>query len=238
MVAGMGELHLDVVLERLRREYGVQVRKGRPWVAYKETIARAVAAVEGEFIHQTGGRGQYGRVILACALASALRHPLRETIRGGVIPAQFIPAVERGVRDAAQTGVLGGHEVTDLAVRLEGGSTHPVDSSELAYRTAAAAFRDGLRQGEPVLLEPLFRIEVLVPSDYTGSVLSQLAARRAEIDRVESRPGGIEAIAGQVPLPRPSATSRHCVRRRRVAACSRWSSTITPRWMRRGRRRC
>ena len=202
VVAGMGELHLDVVLERLRREYGVQVRKGRPWVAYKETITRAVAAVEGEFIHQTGGRGQYGRVVLSLRpgeRGSGIR--FENHVKAGVIPAHFIPAVERGVHDAAQTGVLGGHQVTDVEVRLEGGATHPVDSTELAFRTATAgAFRDGLRQGEAVLLEPLFRIEVLVPSEYTGSVLSQLAARRAEIGSVESHPGGVEAIGGLVPL--------------------------------------
>jgi elongation factor G len=122
-------------------------------------------------------------------------------VRGGAIPGEFIPAIEQGIRDAAQSGVLGGHAVTDVEVTLRGGSSHPVDSSEAAYRTAAGlAFRDGLSQGEPALLEPVFRIEVLTPSEFTGAVLAQLAARRADIERVEPRAGGIEAIAGQIPL--------------------------------------
>ena len=202
LIAGMGELHLEVLVERLRREYGVQVWMGRPRVSYKESIVREVRAVEGRFIHQTGGRGQYGHVILALRPGeprSGVR--FESAIRGGAIPAQFIPAVERGVREAAQIGVLGGYAVTDVAVTLHGGSSHPVDSSELAYRMAAAqAFHDGLRHGQPVLLEPVFRVEVLTPSEFTGAVLAQLAARRADIDRVEPRSGGIEAIVGQVPL--------------------------------------
>jgi elongation factor G len=180
----------------------VQVLMGRPRVAYKETIGREVPAVEGRFIRQTGGRGHYGHVVLALRPGepgSGVR--FQSALRKGVIPAQFLPAVEQGVRDAAQAGVLAGYAVTDVAVTLRDGSWHPVDSSEVAYRTAATeAFRDGLRRGHPVLLEPLCRIEVLTPPEFTGAVLAQLAARRAQIGRVEPRAGGIEAIAGEVPL--------------------------------------
>lgn len=202
MVAGMGELHLEVLLERLRREYGVQVWMGRPRVTYKETITRAVATAEGRFIRQTGGHGQYGHVVLS--LRPAARGSgvsFAAEVAGGAVPRQFIPAVEQGVKDAAQSGVLAGYAVADVEAVLTGGSSHPVDSSDLAFRTAAAiAFREGLRQGQPVLLEPVFRIEVLVPVEFTGAVLGQLGARRARIERVEPRPDGIEAVVGQVPL--------------------------------------
>lgn len=202
MIAGTGELHLEVLLDRLRREHGAQVLMGRPWVAYRETLARAVPAAEGRLVRQTGGRGQYGHVVLAMKpgeRGSGIR--FENAITGGVIPQQFIPAVERGVRDAARSGGPAGHEVTDVEVRLHGGSSHPVDSSEPAFRTAAAmAFREGLRRGGTVLLEPVCRIEVLVPGEYTGAVLSQLSARRADIQGVEPRPGGFDAIAGHVPL--------------------------------------
>ena len=202
VVAGMGELHLEILLERLRREYGVQARMGRPRVTYKEAITRLVPSVEGRFIRQSGGHGQYGHVILELRPGepgSGVR--FENAITGGVIPRQFIPAVEQGVRDAAQNGVLGGYAVTDLVVRLHGGSSHDVDSSELAFHNAAVlGFREGIKQGRPVLLEPIFRIEVIVPGEYTGAVLGQLVACRAEIAGVEPRPGGVEAITGRVPL--------------------------------------
>ncbi len=202
VVAGMGELHLEVLLERLRREYGVPATMGRPHVTYKETITRAVPRVEGRFIHQTGGHGQYGHVIFSLRPgAPGSGVSFENALSGTAVPRQFVPAVEQGVRDAVQSGVLAGYAVTDVAVRLEGGSSHVVDSSELAFRNAgAAALREGLRQGAPVLLEPLFRIEVLAPQANTGAVLGGLTARRAQIAAVEPRPGDIEAISGFVPL--------------------------------------
>jgi len=200
LIGGMGELHLEIVLDRLQREYGVRARLGKPRITYKETITQRVPSVEGRFIRQTGGHGQYGHVALEL-------HPsepgsgIRFEVMGGIIPKQFIPAVELGVRDAAQNGVLRGYAVTDVVSRLIGGSHHPVDSSELAFRTAAAiAFRDGLRRGKPVLLEPIVRIEVIAPVEYTGAILGQLVARRAEIVGTEHLPGGVEAIRGMVPL--------------------------------------
>jgi elongation factor G len=202
LIAAMGELHLEILLDRLEREYGVAAKMGRPRVAYKETITREVAAEEGRFVHQTGGHGQYGHVILSLhpgARGSGMR--FENAVTGGAVPRQFIPAVEQGVRDAAEIGALAGYPVTDIEVRLEGGSSHSVDSSEFAYRAAAIqACRAAFGKGRMVLLEPMFRIEVLVPTEYTGAALAQLGARRAEIEAVAPRPGGVEAIAGQVPL--------------------------------------
>jgi elongation factor G len=202
VIAGMGELHLDVLVERLHREHGIRVWMGRPRVTYKETITRVVPAVEGRFIRQTGGHGQYGHVILSLrpgSRGSGIR--FKSAVGGGAVPRQFIPAVEQGVRDGAQSGALAGYAVTDVEVQLEGGSSHPVDSSDLAFRTAGSiAFREGLRRADPALLEPIFRIEVLVPVEFTGAVVGQLGTRRAQIEAVEQRPGGTEAISGKVPL--------------------------------------
>lgn len=202
LIGGMGELHLDVLLERLRREHGIKVRMGRPRVTYKETITQTVGSVEGRFVHQSGGHGQYGHVILELRPAEpGTGIGFENAVGGGIIPRQFIPAIERGVRESAQSGVVGGYAVADVMVRLRGGSSHPVDSSELAFRNAAAqAFQEGLRLGKSVLLEPFFRIEVIAPSEYTGAVLGQLAARRAIIEGSDTRPGGLEAITGRVPL--------------------------------------
>ncbi|MBI4986401.1 MAG: elongation factor G [Rhodocyclales bacterium] len=202
LIAGMGELHLEVLLERVRREFGIAVRMGRPRVNYKETITRAVPAATGRCVRQTGGHGQYGHVVLALepgARGSGI--VFGRAIKGDAVPHQFIAAIEQGVRDAAQAGVLGGYAVADVAVTLAGGSSHAVDSSDLAFRTAAAlAFREGLRLGEPMLLEPVVRIELLVPAEFTGAVLAQLSARRATIQEVAPRPGDVEAILGRLPL--------------------------------------
>lgn len=202
VVAGMGELHLEVLLERVRREHGVKVNMGRPRVTYKETLARAVPRMEGQHIRQTGGHGQYGHVVLALkpgAPDSGVR--FENAIKAGVIPSQFIPAVEKGVHDAVQSGPLGGYPVTDIEVRLYDGSFHPVDSSDLAFRTAAAmAVRDGLDKGGGVLLEPIVTLEVLTPEEYLGDVLGQLTARRCEIMGSDPSPGGVTVVRAQAPL--------------------------------------
>jgi elongation factor G len=202
VVAGMGELHLEVLLERVKREHGVQVNMGRPRVTYKETITRAVPRVEGHHIRQTGGHGQYGHVVLALTpgeRGSGLR--FENAIKRGVIPQQFIPAVEKGVRDATLNGPLGGYPVTDLTVRLYDGSFHPVDSSELAFRAAAVqAMREGMEQGGAVLLQPIVELEVVAPGEYLGDVLGQLAARQANITDSGPEPGGVQVIRAEVPL--------------------------------------
>jgi elongation factor G len=202
LIAGMGELHLEVLLERARREHHVQLRAGRPRVAYKETITRAAPRVEGRHVRQTGGHGQYGHVVLSLTPgAPGSGIVFENAITGGIIPGQFIPAIEAGVRAAAQAGALGGYPVADIRVRLEDGSFHPVDSSEPAFHTAAMqAFRRGLELGRSTLLEPLARLEVVAPEEFLGDVLGLLSARRCQITGTESRPGGTAVVRGEAPL--------------------------------------
>jgi elongation factor G len=202
ILSGMGELHLEILIDRLRIEHGVQVLTGKPRVAYKETIGRAVARADESFIRQTGGHGQYGHVVLAMEPAGRGAGILFENaITGGAIPPAFIPAVETGVREASASGVIGGYPVTDIQVRLVDGSTHPVDSNPLAFKIAASmALRSGLEQGAPVLLEPVVKAEVLTPEEHLGDVLGQLTTRRAEIEGVDDRPGEMRAIRCMVPL--------------------------------------
>jgi elongation factor G len=202
LVAGMGELHLEVLLDRVRREHGVRINVGRPRVTYKETITARVPRAEGSHIRQTGGHGQYGHVILE--LRPGERGSgivFKSRVSPQAIPRQFVPAVEQGVRDAAHSGPLGGYAVTDVEVRLIDGSFHEVDASDIAYRAAAAhAMREGLERGAAVLLEPVFRLEVVVPGEYAGDVLGQLAARRCMVTGTEVGPGGAQIIRGEVPL--------------------------------------
>ncbi|MBT3012028.1 MAG: elongation factor G [Candidatus Thiodiazotropha sp. (ex Lucina aurantia)] len=202
ILSGMGELHLEVLLDRLQREQGVNVRTGNPKVAYKETITQTAAGVEGRFVRQTGGHGQYGHVVIEITPGVTGSGLLFENrISGGAIPAAYIPAVESGIREAARSGVIGGYPVTDIKVALTDGSEHSVDSNPMAYQIAAGmALRSGLEKGVPVLLEPIVRCEVITPEEHLGDVLAQLANRRAEIDGVSDRPGQIKAIRNQVPL--------------------------------------
>jgi elongation factor G len=202
LLAGMGELHLEVLLERLKREQGVSVRTGKPRVAYKETITHAVDNVEGRFIRQTGGHGQYGHVVLALTPEEIQEGIVFENlITAGDIPTAFIPAVEDGLHEAARSGVIGGYPVTGIKVMLIGGSTHDVDSNPLAFKVAAGiALRNGLEMGNPTLLEPVVACEVITPEDHLGDVLAQLATRRADIEGMVDRRGGIKVIRNQVPL--------------------------------------
>jgi elongation factor G len=202
LIAGMGELHLEVLIERLKREQGVNVRTSTPKVAYKETISRSVTRAEGRFIRQTGGKGHYGHVVLDLAPGgSGEGLTIENRVTGGAIPTEFIPSVETGIREAANNGVIGGYPVTDLQVTLVDGSAHDTDSNPLAFKVAAGmALRDGLEKGRPVLLEPVVRSEVLTPEEHLGDVLGQLTARRAEIEGVSDKPGQIKAIRNLVPL--------------------------------------
>ncbi len=202
ILAGMGELHLEVLVERLKREQGVNVRTGTPKVAYKETISRPVSRAEGRFIRQTGGKGHYGHVVIELAPGETGEGLLIENrISGGAIPKEYIPSVETGIREASNNGVIGGYPVTDLRVTLVDGSTHDTDSNPLAYKIAAGmALRDGLDKGRSVLMEPVVRGEVLTPEEHLGDVLGQLTARRAEIEGVGDKPGQMKAIRNLVPL--------------------------------------
>ena len=201
IISGMGELHLDIVTDRLRREFQVASHMGRPQVAYRETV-RAAAAAEGSHIRQTGGRGQFGRVTLQVSpreRGSGL--VFVDQTRGGPIPSEFIPAVEAGVREACGAGVLAGYPVVDIEVALMDGQAHEVDSTELAFKIGAAeALREALRRGEPVLLEPIMRIEVVCPENRMGDVLSDLNGRRAHVTGISASPGRTEAIMALIPL--------------------------------------
>ncbi len=202
IISGMGELHLDVLVDRMMREFKVEAKVGRPRVAYRESITRPVEKADYRYVKQTGGRGQYGHVVLS--LEPGERGSgivFEEKIVGGVIPREYIPAVEKGVREAAESGVLAGYPVTDIKVTLYDGSYHEVDSSEMAFKMAAAfAFREGVRRGGPVLLEPIMKVEVVVPEEYIGEVMGQLNSRRGEIQGMEMRPGNAQAVRAMVPL--------------------------------------
>jgi elongation factor G len=200
LISGMGELHLEIIVDRLSREFGLGANIGTPQVAYKETLRKAVRS-EGKYVKQSGGRGQYGHVWLEIGPNEQGRgFEFRNKIVGGVVPREFIPAVEKGVQEALEEGVLAGFPVVDVVVSLVDGSYHEVDSSELAFKVAGSmGFKSGARRAHPVLLEPIMSVEVLVPKEYLGDVISTLSSRRGKIVSIESRPGS-EAIIAEVPL--------------------------------------
>ena len=202
VISGMGELHLEVLVDRMLREFKVQAKIGRPRVAYRESISRPVPKSEYRYIKQTGGHGQYGHVVLRLEPGAPSSGVVFENkVVGGKIPKEFIPAVEKGVREAAEGGVLAGYPVTDVAVYLTDGSSHDVDSSEMAFKMAGSlGFKQAVHQGGPVLLEPVMRIETVVPVDFVGDVTGDMAARRAEVTGIELRPGNAQAILAMVPL--------------------------------------
>ncbi|MCM8783528.1 MAG: elongation factor G [Candidatus Omnitrophica bacterium] len=200
IIWGMGELHLEIILERLAREFNVQTNVGRPQVAYKETIRKKVLS-EGKFIQQTGGKGQFGKVVIEVEPGEKNSGIVFiNRITRGVIPKEFIPAVEAGVREAAQTGVLANFPIIDIKVSLIDGAYHEVDSSEFSFRMAGSlALREALKKGEPILMEPIMDIEVITPEEYLGEVLGDLNSRRAQIVGLGQR-GNIKTIRGFVPL--------------------------------------
>jgi elongation factor G len=202
IISGMGELHLDILVDRMLREFKVQANVGNPRVAYHETITRTVPETEYKFVKQTGGHGQYGHVVLRIEpLESGSGFVFDEEIRGGSIPQEFIPAVEKGVKEAVESGVLSGYPMTDLKVTLLDGSYHEVDSSDMAFRMAAIfAFREGAPKGKPVLLEPIMKVEVVVPEEHTGDVLGQISSRHGNVLGMDVRPGNAQAVHAEVPL--------------------------------------
>jgi len=202
MIWGMGELHLDVLVERMRREFKVQARIGRPRVAYKESILRAVPKLKYTHKKQTGGHGQFAQVEISLEPGEpGSGVEFEQKIRGGTIPQEFIPAVEKGVREAAESGVLAGYPVTDIKVSLLDGAFHEVDSSDMAFKVAGSmAFKQGVQQAGPVLLEPMMKVEVVVPQEAVGDVTGDLAARRANILGIESRPGNTQVVNAGAPL--------------------------------------
>ncbi|MCF7936737.1 MAG: elongation factor G [Synergistales bacterium] len=200
IISGMGELHLEVIVDRLKREYGVDVRVGKPQVSYRETVLSAAKA-EGRFVKQTGGRGQYGHVWLEMEpLPGHIGFEFEDRIVGGVVPRDYIPAVEKGVRECLTNGILGGYPVTGLKVKLVDGSYHDVDSSEMAFKAAASlAFKENMKQADPVLMEPIMLVEVVSPEEYVGDVMGDLSARRGHVDAMEVR-ANARIIRAKVPL--------------------------------------
>jgi len=200
IIAGMGELHLEIIVDRMMREYKVEANVGKPQVAYKETIKRK-AQVEGKFVRQSGGKGQYGHVWLELEPQEiGAGFEFVNKIVGGAIPREYIPAVQRGVEEATQNGVLGGYPVLDLKVTLYDGSYHEVDSSEMAFKIAGSmAFKDGMKKADPALLEPIMKVEVTVPEEYMGDVLGDINSRRGRIEGMDAR-NGAQVIRSFVPL--------------------------------------
>jgi elongation factor G len=202
IISGMGELHLDILVDRMLREFRVQANIGRPRVAYRESITRPVPKVDHKYAKQSGGRGQYGHVVISLEPGERGSGIIFENkIIGGSIPKEYIPAVQKGIMEAADSGVLAGYPVVDTKITLFDGSFHEVDSSEMAFKMAASmAFKEGVQRGSPVLLEPIMKVEVVVPDDYLGDVIGQLNSRRGNIQGMEVRPGNAQAIRANVPL--------------------------------------
>jgi len=201
IISGMGELHLDIIVDRMKREFGVEANVGAPQVAYRETIRKSVE-VEGKFVRQSGGRGQYGHVLLKLEpLHDAEKSfEFENAIVGGVVPREFIPAVEKGVADAMEGGVLAGYPLVDVKATLIDGSYHEVDSNEQAFRIAGSmALRKGALDAKPVLLEPIMKVEVSTPEEYMGDVMGDLNSRRGMISGMEDAPAG-KIVRADVPL--------------------------------------
>jgi elongation factor G len=202
IISGMGELHLEILIDRMLREFRVQARVGKPQVAYRETITRPVEKADYRYVKQTGGRGQYGHVVLALEPGEPGSGIVYENdIVGGVIPKEYLPAVEKGVREAAEAGVLAGYPVVDIKARLYDGSYHEVDSSDMAFKMAASmAFKEGIHKGDPILQEPIMKVEVIAPDEFLGEIMGQLNARRGNIMGTEMRPGNTQMVTAMVPL--------------------------------------
>jgi elongation factor G len=203
IISGMGELHLEIIVDRMKREFGVEASVGKPQVAYRETIRKTVDEVEGKFVKQSGGRGQYGHVVLKIEPLppGGKGFEFVDAIKGGVVPREYIPAVEKGIVETLPAGVLAGYPVVDVKATLFFGSYHDVDSNENAFKMAASmAFKDGMRRASPVLLEPMMAVEVETPEDYAGGVMGDLSSRRGMVQGMEDMAGGGKAIRAEVPL--------------------------------------
>jgi elongation factor G len=201
IISGMGELHLEIIVDRMVREFRVEANVGRPQVAYRETVRKRVEKVNGKFIRQSGGRGQYGHVVINLEPSGAGQGFIFEDmIVGGAIPREYIGPVEQGIKEALETGVLAGYPMVDVKVELVFGSYHDVDSSEMAFKIAGSmAFKEAARQASPALLEPMMKVEVVCPEAYMGDILGDLAARRGKIGGMTQR-GEAQVIAATVPL--------------------------------------
>ena len=203
IISGMGELHLEILVDRMKREFGVEASVGKPQVAYRETIKGAAKDVEGKFIKQSGGRGQYGHVVLNLEpMPQGGGYAFVDAIKGGVVPREFIPAVDKGIKETLEAGVLAGYPVVDVKATLVFGSYHDVDSNENAFRMAGSmAFKEGMRRAKPVLLEPMMSVEVETPEEFTGNVMGDLSSRRGMVHGMEDiAGGGGKIVRAEVPL--------------------------------------
>ncbi|WBM36489.1 elongation factor G [Alcaligenes faecalis] len=202
IIGGMGELHLEIIVDRMKREFGVEANVGKPQVAYRETISKSVRDVEGKFVRQSGGKGQYGHVVFTLEPQEAGKgFEFVDAIKGGVVPREYIPAVEKGVLEALNSGVLAGYPVVDVKVTLTFGSYHDVDSSEQAFKMAAIfGFKEAAKQASPVILEPMMAVEVETPEDYAGNVMGDLSSRRGMVQGMDDMVGAGKLIKAEVPL--------------------------------------
>lgn len=201
IISGMGELHLEIIVDRMKREFGVEANIGRPQVTYRETLRKAVKDIEGKFVRQSGGKGQYGHVVLSLEpLAAGSGFVFEDATKGGVVPREYIPSVEKGLREAMNTGVLAGYPVVDVKATLTFGSYHDVDSSEMAFRMAAIlGFKEGARRADPVILEPVMHVEVETPEEYAGNIMGDLSSRRGLVQGMAEQYGS-QIIRADVPL--------------------------------------
>jgi elongation factor G len=202
IISGMGELHLEIIVDRMKREFSVEANVGKPQVAYRETIRKVCEEIEGKFVKQSGGRGQYGHVVLKLEpLPPGGGFEFVDAIKGGVVPREYIPAVDKGIQETLPSGILAGYPVVDIKATLFFGSYHDVDSNENAFRMAASmAFKDGMRKASPVLLEPMMSVEVETPEDYAGTVMGDLSSRRGMLQGMDDMVGGGKVIKAEVPL--------------------------------------
>ncbi|CAK7030759.1 elongation factor G [Saezia sanguinis] len=202
IISGMGELHLEILVDRMRREFSVEANVGKPQVAYRETIRKTVENAEGKFVKQSGGKGQYGHVVLKLEpMTPGSGFEFVDAIKGGVVPREYIPAVQKGVEDTLKAGVVAGYPVVDVKVTLHFGSYHDVDSNENAFKMAASmGFKDGMRKADPVLLEPIMAVEVETPEENMGDVMGNLSSKRGVIQGMDDIPGGGKTVRAEVPL--------------------------------------
>ena len=199
-ISGMGELHLEVLVDRMRREFNVEANVGKPQVSYRETIRGEAKKVEGKFVRQTGGSGQYGVVYIDMEPAPGEGFDFVSKIKGGSVPTEYIPAIEKGVEEAMETGVKAGYPMVDIRVTLVDGKYHDTDSSEIAFKVAGSlAFKEAARRAKPVLLEPIFAVEVVTPEEFLGDVIGDLSKRRGRVEGQDRR-GNALAVTGRVPL--------------------------------------
>jgi elongation factor G len=200
IISGMGELHLEIILDRLLREFKVDANIGRPQVAYRETVRKRVEGVEGRFVRQTGGRGQYGHAVINLEHNEEENYSFDNKIVGGVIPREYIPSVDKGIQEAMGSGMVAGYPVVDVKAELIDGSFHEVDSSEMAFHIAGSmAAKEALKRANPVLLEPVMDVEVVMPEEFMGDVMGDLSSRRGQIQGMDSRGTG-RVIRARVPL--------------------------------------